>query len=228
MGEDDTKVGVARERRHAGQALEEDAAERVDVGPRVDIARSDLLRRDVRDRANEPLGAGQALRTRRVAGEAEVAEVRLLGVGCDDHVCRLDVPVDEPERMGGVERVGDRPEQTDGLRRIEAAGSGVDEVAQVVAFDVAHRQVEQAAVLTGGIDRDDVRVVEARRELRFDEEPLAEALVRRELGCEHLDGHLAPQVDVLAEIDGPHRAAPKQTLDPVAGEYAPDLDLDRH
>ena len=212
----------------AGQALEEDAAERVDVGPGVDVAGGDLLRRDVGDRADEALRAGEALGAHRVAGEAEVAEVRLLGLGGDEHVRRLDVAVDEPERVRGVERVGDRPEQTDGLRRVEAARRRVDELAEVVALDVPHRQVEVPALLAGRVDRDDVRVVEARCELRLDEEPLAEALVRRELGREHLDGHLALQVDVLAQVDGAHRAASEQTLDPEAGEHAPDLDLDRH
>jgi hypothetical protein len=49
----------------------------------------------------------------------------------------------------------------------------------------------------GPVDRDDVLMVEARGELRLDEEPLAEALVRRELRRPHVDGNLAPEVGVL-------------------------------
>ena len=68
---------VARERRRAGEALEEHAAERVDVGAAVDGAALDLLRRHVVDGADEALRARQALDGRRVLREAEVAEVRL-------------------------------------------------------------------------------------------------------------------------------------------------------
>ncbi|MGZ4320059.1 MAG: hypothetical protein ACXVZ2_09470 [Gaiellaceae bacterium] len=34
-------------------------------------------------------------------------------------------------------------------------------------------------------------------------------------------------MDVLAQVDGAHRPASEQTLDPEAGEHTPDLDLDR-
>ena len=37
----------------------------------------------------------------------------------EQHVRRLDVPVHEPARMGGVERAGDLLEDADGVRRLE-------------------------------------------------------------------------------------------------------------
>ena len=228
VGEDDLEVALARERRRAGQALEENAAERVDVGARVDLAGRDLLRGDVRDGSDEPLRAREALGAGRVAGKSEVTHVRLFAVGGDEHVRRLDVTVDEAERMRGVERVRHRPEQADRKRRIKTAGCRVDELAKVVALDIPHRQIEQPAFSPGGVDRDDVRVVEARRELRLDEKPLAEALVLRELGREDLDGDLAPEVHVLAQIDSPHRTPPHQALDPEAGKDTTDLYFERH
>lgn len=57
-------------------------------------------------------------------------------------------------------------------------------------------------------------MVEARGELRLDEEPLAEALVRRELRRQQFDCHLAPQVDVLAERYQRSSAADGETLGP--------------
>ena len=47
MGEDDGQLAVTLERPLTGQALEEDAAERVDVCTTVDRAALDLLRRHV-------------------------------------------------------------------------------------------------------------------------------------------------------------------------------------
>ena len=56
---DHRDVGVARERQLAGQAVVEQAAERVDVGARVDPAALDLLGRDVVDRADHVAGLRQ-------------------------------------------------------------------------------------------------------------------------------------------------------------------------
>ena len=72
------ELAVALERRRAGQALVEHAAERVDVGARVDGAALDLLGRDVGDRARRSAVAGQARDRRGVPREAEVAEVGVL------------------------------------------------------------------------------------------------------------------------------------------------------
>src|SRR5947199_8956917 len=53
----------------------------------------------------------------------------------------------------------------------------------------------------GPVDRDDVRMVEARGELRLDEEPVAEALVRRELQRQHLVGQLALPLRIVKSHD---------------------------
>ena len=58
--EDDRDVGVADERHLAGEALEEQASERVDVRPCIDGIAAHLLGRDVRERAR----AGAARRRR--------------------------------------------------------------------------------------------------------------------------------------------------------------------
>ena len=109
VGEDDRQLALALERPRAGEALEEDAAERVDVGAAVDRAALDLLGRDVVDRPDEAAVAGQAADRRDVPGEAEVADVRVLAVRVrrDEDVAGLHVAVDEPGRVRGVERAGD-------------------------------------------------------------------------------------------------------------------------
>ena len=55
-------VGCAREGRLPGQALVEDAAERVEVRPRFHVVARDLLRRDVLERADDVPGAEMPLR----------------------------------------------------------------------------------------------------------------------------------------------------------------------
>ena len=59
------ELAVAHERRLSGEALVEHAAERVDVGARVDGPALDLLRGGVVEGAEEEPGLRQALRGRR-------------------------------------------------------------------------------------------------------------------------------------------------------------------
>jgi hypothetical protein len=137
-----------------------------------------------------------------VAGEAEVADVR--PVACDEDVPRLDVAVDEPGAVRGVECAGDLADESDCTFRVEASLLA-ERLAQVGAVHVRHRQVEQAVILARGQHADDARVVEARGDLRLAQEALAEPLVAAELGREQL------QRDALAagpvgEVDGAHRA----------------------
>ena len=104
-GVHDGELALAFERTATGEAGEEDAAERVDVGSCVERSALDLLGRDVVDRADEPPVAGQAAGRGEVPGEAEVADVRMVALrGCGDQdVARLHVAVHEPCRVGRVE-----------------------------------------------------------------------------------------------------------------------------
>ena len=72
------QLALASERRLAGQALEEHAAQGVDVRPRVDRGALDLLGGDVGDRADEVPVAGEARDRGDVLGEPEVAQVGVL------------------------------------------------------------------------------------------------------------------------------------------------------
>src|ERR1044071_4559502 len=106
--------------------------------------------------------------------------VGLLG---DQDVPRLHIPMDKAEVMCGVECFSDLADEVDGARRLESSLL-LEQTAKVRAVDVRHRQVEGTVRFTR-IDRaDDVRVVEARRELGFTEKATAKPLVPRELGHE--------------------------------------------
>ena len=56
--------------------------------------------------------------------------------------------------MGGVERRGHG--RDDALHAVEGEFALVDQLAQVRARDEAHRQIEDAAILAGLVDRHDV------------------------------------------------------------------------
>ena len=72
------QLGVARERRPAGERVEQHGAERVHVGARVGVLAADLLGRGEVGRADEHAGAGEAGGRGRVLGQPEVGQVDVL------------------------------------------------------------------------------------------------------------------------------------------------------
>ena len=96
----DRDVGVLLERHLAGQALIEDAAERVDVGTAIDTSALYLLRRDVAKRADELASVRVAGGSGDILREAEVRELAVLARRTvDHHVRRLYVTVYKPHGM---------------------------------------------------------------------------------------------------------------------------------
>ena len=160
--EDDRELGVTLVRARPGQALVEDARERVLVGAPVDRAALDLLGRDVVDRADEAAVAGQARDRRDVAGDAEVADERALGG--DQDVARLDVAMHEAGSVRNVEARGDLLDQRHRALRLERAVL-CEQPAQVLTVDQLHRQVEPAVVVACRQDAHDVLVIKAGRDL---------------------------------------------------------------
>ena len=220
MGEDRGHVGALAEGQRAGEAFEEQAAERVLVGAAVELVAADLLGRHVVDGAHElPVGGVGA-----VAGvrEPEVGEVGVIAVALlvEQDVARLDVAVHQPAPVGGVERFGDLRGDGDGPLGAERS-AGSQQGLEVGAVDVAHRDEQPAIDLAGVVDGDDVRVVEARRQPRLVQEPLAEALVLREALGQHLERHRAAQTHVAREVDLAHAAPSDPLPDLVDAEHGP-------
>jgi len=89
-----------------GEAFEQHTAERVHVRPRVDLVAADLLRRAVRGRTHELTGLGDPGLDFVARDQSEVGEVRVPGL-VDEDVPGLDVPVDEPSGVSGIECRGD-------------------------------------------------------------------------------------------------------------------------
>ena len=96
---------VAREGGPAGQQLVQADAERVDVGPVVHqaVPGEGLLGAHVPQRPQQVAGQRQAA-VRGGAGQPEIGHPEV-AVSIDHQVGRLDVPVDDPDRVGVLQRL---------------------------------------------------------------------------------------------------------------------------
>src|SRR5579884_1498446 len=208
------EVAFAVKGLRAGQTLEENAAERIDVGEATDLLALDLLWGDVVDRADETALGRQARDGRDVAGQPEVAEVGM--VALEQYVGRLHVSVDEPGTMRCIERVCDLRDDRERERRVHPAVA-LQHLSEVGAVDVAHREV-QGVVLRAGVEhRNDVGVVETGRDAGLPQEPLPEAIVARELRREDLERDLAA-LRIRRPIDLSGRPLADQFLHHEAGD----------
>jgi hypothetical protein len=78
------------------------------------------------------------------------------------------------------------------------------------------------------VEREDVRVLEARRDLDLAEEPFGPDR-RRHLGAQDLDRDLTAMLEVLGAVDGGHAAAAELAVDAVApGEGCLECGRDHH
>ena len=163
----------------------------------------DARRRDAADRH------GGAERFR----DAEVGDERVRPLAQD--VARLDVAVDDASRVSERERVDhvvhDARDFADAERLLP-----LERRAERLAVDERHRVPEEVALLAGGQERHDVRVVELGGDLNF----AAEALsidAGREVGREHLDDDLSAEGAVDRYEHSAHAAAGELGLELVAG-----------
>ena len=217
----DRDVRLAVERLLSRQALEEQAAEGVDVGLGPDRLALDLLRSGVVERADEEAGPGQPSRSRSL-GDPEVGQVHAVGRGVDQHVGGLDVPMNEIVRVRSVECARHLLEDRDGPVELEQTLG--DQILEVAAADVPHGDVDDAVLLTRVVDRDDARVVERCDHLRLLDEALAEVAVAAEVVGERLDRGLAAEDRVLGVVDEAHAAAAEQSEHAVAGDLRADAE----
>ena len=92
------------------------------------------------------------------------------------------------------------------------------ELGEVRALDEAHGEEEDAVVLAGLVDRDDVWVIERRCDPRLPQEAFAKPLVLGELRSDHFERNLAPEPLLVGTVDRAHPPTPDEGLDPVAGD----------
>jgi hypothetical protein len=166
-------------------------------------------------RPRERRVAREAVDRRNVTGQSEIAQegsVRLV----DEDVRGLDVTVDEPSPVRGVERLGDLGEDRRRAHGLERP-LPLDDAVKVPALDQAHREVDESVALPRAVDRDDVRVLEARGNTRLTQETLAEAFVGRELSRQHLERNPPVEHELTRGVHRAARAVADQTFDAKAG-----------
>ena len=129
--------------------------------------------------------------------------------------------MDEAFLVRRVQGVGDLLEDVDRALRLECAFVG-HELREVGALDIAHGEEQHAVVVACVEDRNDVGMVERSRDPRLPKEALTEAVVLGELGGDHLERDLSPELDLLRPVDGAHPSATDECLDPVPRKQAAD------
>jgi hypothetical protein len=189
---------------------------RSDCGPR---AREVLLGRARRhfgarlDRAHRLAGAGLHLR------EAEVQDHGLPPPGHED-VRRLDVAVDDPLGVGGVESVGELDAEIE--QRVVLRGSRRDAVPEGLALEPLHADEGLALVLADVVDGADVRVVEGGSGPGLALESLPGLAVGEQAFREELEGDAAPEPRVLGLVDDAHASAAELPEHAVVGDRPAD------
>ena len=223
--EHDRDVRVAPERRLPDETLVEQAAERVDVRPPIDVLTGDLLGCDVLDRAQQPAVVGDSSLLGDPLREAEVRQVDVVGAvraggRVEQHVGGLHVAMHEAARVCRIEGACDLSQDADRVRRVQAAV--FEAFSQVTPLDIAHGDEEELLGSPGLVDRDDVRMVDRRGQLRLVEEAVTERFVLGEAGSEQLERDLPLESQILGQVDDAHPAPAQQRFDPVAGELGAD------
>jgi hypothetical protein len=177
-------LGPASERRLAGQALIQNAGERVLVRTCLHLPTSDLLGCEVIERARDLSGLCEAVGANMLR-QPEVGQVGLTRL-IEQHVRGLHVAVDEPLSVRGVERVCDVAEDDESPLGPELL-LAVQQLLQISSFHEAGGEVERSVRLAGGEDGQDVRMSEGRRQARLVQKALPEARVPGQLGRDQLE-----------------------------------------
>ena len=97
----------------------------------------------------------------------------------------------------------------------------VQKASQVGALDEVHRHEQEPVLLARVMDGDHIRVADRDRDPRLRLEALAEGLVSRARARDQLQRDDVVEREVPRAIDHAESAAPRDPLDPVAGELAP-------
>ena len=157
--------------------------------------------------------------------EAEVRQVDVVGaVGAgarvEQHVGGLHVAMHKTARVGRIQGARHLRDDADRVRRVQTAA--LQALLEVTPLDVAHGDEEDVLGRPGLVDRDDVRMVDRRGQLRLAQEAVTERLVLGEARSQQLERDLPLEPQILGQVDDAHAAQAQQRLDPIAGELGAD------
>jgi hypothetical protein len=204
--------GRVREGPGAREQLEREDAKRVLIRASIHLFAAPLFWAHVRGR---PDHAGRGRRRGRVAaeraGDAEVRDHRVPAVA-DENVRRLDVAMHDPIRVRVVERGGDVAQDSQRTVHLQPAALR-DELLHAAASHHAHRVERDAGPLADGEDRNDMRMIEPRRELGLTLEARVGVGVEDRIERENLQRDVAVERRLVRAVHDAHAAAAEQVAE---------------
>ena len=205
----DLQRAVGRRRACEGQAsghhLEQDDAEREDVGAVIAALAKRLLRRHVRHRRGRLRASGclgQRLHARDAARrprrQAEIEQLRV-PLRRDEDVVGREVAVNEARCVRVGERIGDLDGQIDRTSRIERASG--DGVLQRLPRDVLEHEEQLILIFSHLVQRGDIGVRQDRGHAGVLHEPRATVRIAGDVRRQHLDRHGPSETGVAGTVD---------------------------
>ena len=150
-------------------------------------------------------------------GDPEVGEDR--PIPFEEDIGGLHIAVDDPLRVGVIERASDLLHQIE--RRREAA-EALQALIQRAPGDQFGHEVEGAVIVAEVVDAEDVGVAQARGDPRLLAEALHEGRVARQARVDQLDRHEAIERGLIGAAHRRHPPAPQAFAQFIApGEYLP-------
>jgi hypothetical protein len=198
-------------RQPAGDALVENHAQRVEIGPKIDGSSEGLFGRHVVGSPEERTGARRPVHLVHSGFQLRNPEVEYLAVPAGRHedVVGLQIAVNDPL---GVRRT----------QRVEHLDDEVREPAEGETSTLLHDRRERRPVE----HVDDVLVADEVDGPRLREEALDDGGVPRALVIEHLHRYPAPDRGVHPLVDLPHPASTDHPSDAVAAHLLPQQRID--
>jgi hypothetical protein len=187
-----------------------------------------LLGRHVLERPDEDaaIGAGAAVGDLG-ARDAEVDELHRLFARDhrEEDVGRLEIAVDDPGGVDGVEPLGDLAEEP-GDRADREAALARQLRAEVLAVEELHDHVGVAAIDAIVVGLHDVRALDVRHGARLALEAHAGVVVAGGDGVDELDGHVAPELAIEGHPERAHAPRGQLALEAVfADDHTPRSEL---
>src|SRR5690606_10144999 len=155
-------------------------------------------------------------------GDAEIREQYplfiVVGRIRQQEVGRLDIPVQQAPPVRIVEPLAHLGDDPQGALDSHYSGASLSLLGSVGARHELHRDPQQAMLFTAVVHRDDIGMVQAGGEAALTFETCTELGVIRQFLAEDLDGVLARQARMLAEVYRAHTAAAEYAFYTVAAD----------
>ena len=209
----DRDGGVGGEGHVAGEELVGDDAESVDVGPPVHLGARGLFGGHVLRGAADHAGLGELVGALQHLRDAEVGQVDALVLVQQD-VLGLHVAVHDALAVRVGQRLGGALENAHG-RAPDREPSALDDAGEGAAGHEAQGHPRHALLDVEGVDRDDVRMLEAAHRLRLAQEPLGKGGVVQKLLRQDLERDMAVELGLVGLVDRGHASAAQGLDDPI-------------